>query len=85
MKDSQLFLIVGILLTIDIVIMTTWQVFDPFFRDTYDLRPYVSFPSNTISRARQRTEKKEKKCFHIQGNSDGSGCKVIYELELSNI
>ncbi len=43
MKDSQLFLIVGILLTIDIVIMTTWQVFDPFFRDTYDLRPYVSF------------------------------------------
>jgi gamma-aminobutyric acid type B receptor len=42
MKDSQLFLVVGILLTIDIVIMTTWQVFDPFFRDTYDLRPYVS-------------------------------------------
>jgi gamma-aminobutyric acid type B receptor len=42
MKDSQLFLVVGILLSIDIVIMTTWQVFDPFFRDTYDLRPYVS-------------------------------------------
>jgi hypothetical protein len=48
MKDSQLFLIVGILLTIDIVIMTTWQVFDPFFRDTYDLRPYVSFLSKKI-------------------------------------
>jgi hypothetical protein len=48
MKDSQLFLIVGILLTIDIVIMTTWQVFDPFFRDTYDLRPYVSFQSGKI-------------------------------------
>jgi hypothetical protein len=66
MKDSQLFLIVGILLTIDIVIMTTWQVFDPFFRDTYDLRPYVSFPSNNISRARQRTDKKKKlHFFHI--------------------
>jgi hypothetical protein len=59
MKDSQLFLIVGILLTIDIVIMTTWQVFDPFFRDTYDLRPYVSFQSDKISRARQPTDKKE--------------------------
>jgi gamma-aminobutyric acid type B receptor len=52
MKDSQLFLIVGILLTIDIVIMTTWQVFDPFFRDTYDLRPYVSFLSDKIVRDR---------------------------------
>jgi hypothetical protein len=65
MKDSQLFLIVGILLTIDIVIMTTWQVFDPFFRDTYDLRPYVSFPFNKISRARPRTDKKENQIFLI--------------------
>ncbi|XP_023348686.1 gamma-aminobutyric acid type B receptor subunit 2 [Eurytemora carolleeae] len=40
MKDSQLFLVVGILLTMDIIIMTTWQVFDPFFRKTEDLRPY---------------------------------------------
>ena len=42
MKNSQLFLVVGILLVIDIIIMTTWQVFDPFFRDIQDLRPYVS-------------------------------------------
>ena len=42
MKDSQLFLVVGILLTIDIIIMSTWQVFDPFFRDVKNLRPYVS-------------------------------------------
>jgi gamma-aminobutyric acid type B receptor len=48
MKDSQLFLVVGILLTIDIIIMTTWQVFDPFFRDTYDLRPYVSLHSKVL-------------------------------------
>ena len=51
MKDSQLFLVVGILLTIDIIIMTTWQVFDPFFRDIQDLRPYVSI----ISFLRQNT------------------------------
>jgi hypothetical protein len=48
MKDSQLFLVVGILLTIDIIIMTTWQVFDPFFRDTYDLRPYVSLYAKVL-------------------------------------
>ena len=42
MKDSQLFLVVGILLTIDIIIMTTWQVFDPFFRFTQDLKAFVS-------------------------------------------
>ena len=45
MKDSQLFLVVGILLTIDIIIMSTWQVFDPFFRDVKNLRPYVSLPN----------------------------------------
>ena len=52
MKDSQLFLVVGILLTMDIIIMTTWQVFDPFFRKTEDLRPYVSilsYPQNLLS------------------------------------
>lgn len=42
-KDYQLFMVVGILLAIDIAIMTTWQVTDPFFRMTKHLEPYVSF------------------------------------------
>jgi hypothetical protein len=31
------------------------------------------------------TEKKEEKKFHIKGNLDGIGCKVIYEKGLPNI
>jgi gamma-aminobutyric acid type B receptor len=42
-KDYQLFMVVGILLAIDIAIMTTWQVADPFFRMTKQLEPFVSF------------------------------------------
>ncbi|KAF4532635.1 hypothetical protein B566_EDAN009816, partial [Ephemera danica] len=39
-KDYQLFMVVGILLMIDIAIMTTWQVTDPFYRETKKLEPY---------------------------------------------
>ena len=42
MKDSQLFLVVGILLTIDITIMTTWHLADPFYREIQQLKSYVS-------------------------------------------
>lgn len=45
-KDYQLFMVVGVLLFIDLVIMTTWQVADPFYRETKQLEPYVS--ANTI-------------------------------------
>ncbi|XP_073818522.1 gamma-aminobutyric acid type B receptor subunit 2 isoform X2 [Musca autumnalis] len=38
-KDYQLFMVVGILLFIDIAIITTWQVADPFYRDTKQLEP----------------------------------------------
>ena len=31
-KDYQLFMVVGVLLAIDLAIMTTWQVADPFYR-----------------------------------------------------
>lgn len=49
-KDYQLFMVVGILLAIDIAIMTTWQVADPFFRMTKQLEPYVSLDiSETIN------------------------------------
>ena len=42
MKDSQLFLVVAVLLAMDITIMTTWQLADPFYRETRELKPYVS-------------------------------------------
>lgn len=42
-KDYQLFMVVGILLSIDIALITTWQVADPFFRDTKQLEPRVGF------------------------------------------
>lgn len=40
-KDYQLFMVVGILLAIDIVIMLTWQFADPFYRDTKQIEPIV--------------------------------------------
>ncbi len=44
-KDYQLFMVVGVLLTIDIAILTTWQIIDPFYRETKLLEPYVSLSS----------------------------------------
>lgn len=41
-KDYQLFMVVGVLLAIDLAIMTTWQVADPFYRETKQMEPYVS-------------------------------------------
>lgn len=43
-KDYQLFMVVGVLLVVDMGIMTTWQVTDPFYRDTKQMEPYVSIP-----------------------------------------
>ena len=40
-KDYQLFMVVGILLAIDIIIITTWQIADPFYRDTKRMEPKV--------------------------------------------
>lgn len=34
-------MVVGILLAIDLVIMTTWQIADPFYRDTKQIEPLV--------------------------------------------
>ncbi|GAB6025070.1 Metabotropic GABA-B receptor subtype 2, isoform C [Chamberlinius hualienensis] len=44
-KDYQLFIIVGVLVVVDVAIMTTWQVVDPFYRETKTLQPQVH-PSN---------------------------------------
>lgn len=41
-KDYQLFMVVGILLAIDVVIMLTWQFADPFYRDTKQIEPMVN-------------------------------------------
>lgn len=42
-KDYQLFMVVGVLLAIDLAIMTTWQIADPFYRDTKQMEPFVCF------------------------------------------
>ncbi|KAK9753076.1 Receptor family ligand binding region [Popillia japonica] len=47
-KDYQLFMVVGVLLFIDLVIMTTWQVADPFYRATKQLEPYPHPSSEDI-------------------------------------
>ncbi|XP_023288258.1 gamma-aminobutyric acid type B receptor subunit 2, partial [Orussus abietinus] len=47
-KDYQLFMVVGVLLLIDLVIMTTWQVADPFFRATKQMNPYPHPSSEDI-------------------------------------
>lgn len=48
-KDYQLFMVVGVLLFIDLVIMTTWQVADPFYRETKQMEPYVRRGTNSLS------------------------------------
>lgn len=40
-KDYQLFMVVGILLAIDVIIMLTWQFADPFYRSTKQIEPMV--------------------------------------------
>lgn len=47
-KDYQLFMVVGVLLFIDLVIMTTWQVADPFQRATKRMEPYPHPSSEDI-------------------------------------
>ncbi|XP_066995150.2 gamma-aminobutyric acid type B receptor subunit 2 [Anabrus simplex] len=47
-KDYQLFMVVGVLLVIDLAIMTTWQVTDPFYRETKQMEPYPHPSSDDI-------------------------------------
>nr|CAD7405442.1 unnamed protein product [Timema cristinae] len=47
-KDYQLFMVVGVLLVIDLAIMTTWQVTDPFYRETKQMEPYPHPSSEDI-------------------------------------
>ncbi|CAL4079396.1 unnamed protein product [Meganyctiphanes norvegica] len=41
-KDYQLYMVVFILLCVDVAIMTTWQIVDPFYRHTKHLTPFVN-------------------------------------------
>jgi hypothetical protein len=43
-------MVVGVLLVIDLAIMTTWQVTDPFYRETKQMEPYVSKIINFLSK-----------------------------------
>ncbi|GBP78974.1 Gamma-aminobutyric acid type B receptor subunit 2, partial [Eumeta japonica] len=47
-KDYQLFMVVGVLLCVDLAIMTTWQISDPFYRDTKQMEPYTHPTSEDI-------------------------------------
>ncbi|KAL0859671.1 hypothetical protein ABMA27_010790 [Loxostege sticticalis] len=47
-KDYQLFMVVGVLLAIDLAIMTTWQISDPFYRATKQMEPYPHPSSEDI-------------------------------------
>lgn len=49
-KDYQLFMVVGVLLAIDLAIMLTWQIADPFYRDTKQMEPYVSYDCGYTSK-----------------------------------
>jgi hypothetical protein len=41
-KDYKLFMVVGILVFIDVATLTTWQIVDPFYRQTSLGTPEVS-------------------------------------------
>ncbi|CAH2268431.1 jg16863 [Pararge aegeria aegeria] len=47
-KDYQLFMVVGVLLCIDLIIMTTWQISDPFYRATKQMEAYPHPTSEDI-------------------------------------
>jgi len=57
-------MVVAILLGVDLTIMTTWQVADPFYRAIKQMEPYVS--TKKKKKKKKKSEKKqrssEKKC-----------------------
>jgi gamma-aminobutyric acid type B receptor len=44
-KDYKLFLVVGVLVCIDVATLTTWQIVDPFYRETSLGQPLPSTDS----------------------------------------
>ncbi|XP_076340715.1 gamma-aminobutyric acid type B receptor subunit 2-like [Tachypleus tridentatus] len=47
-KDYKLFMVVGVLVVVDIIILTTWQIIDPFYRET-SLGAQLPSPENEDS------------------------------------
>ncbi|KAH9366446.1 hypothetical protein HPB48_007868 [Haemaphysalis longicornis] len=41
-KDYKLFMVVGVFLMLDVIILTTWQIVDPFYREARRGQPVVS-------------------------------------------
>ncbi|EEC12946.1 gaba-B receptor, putative, partial [Ixodes scapularis] len=41
-KDYKLFMVVGVFLMLDVIILTTWQIVDPFYREARQGQPVVS-------------------------------------------
>ena len=48
-KDHQLYAVVAGLLVVDIAILTTWQIVDPFYRHTKLMPHEVSFFRDIVS------------------------------------
>lgn len=65
-KDYQLFMVVGVLLAIDLAIMTTWQVSDPFYRATKQMEPYVSIHSHHFN---TKTSYLQLRCVYLKLNT----------------
>lgn len=51
-KDYKLFMVVGVLVAIDVVTLTTWQIVDPFYRETSlgvaVVSSYSLYPGNSF-------------------------------------
>ena len=41
-SDRQLFFIVAVIVAVDVVVLTTWEILDPMRVDTFDLNPEVT-------------------------------------------
>jgi len=63
-------MVVGILLAVDLTIMTTWQVADPFYRAIKQMEPYVS--------TKKKKYKRTYKCTLLNSKL----CTVIYQKTL---
>ncbi|XP_077500288.1 gamma-aminobutyric acid type B receptor subunit 2 isoform X3 [Amblyomma americanum] len=48
-KDYKLFMVVGVFLMLDVIILTTWQILDPFYREARRGQPVASQGNEDVS------------------------------------
>ncbi|XP_070381674.1 gamma-aminobutyric acid type B receptor subunit 2-like isoform X2 [Dermacentor albipictus] len=48
-KDYKLFMVVGVFLMLDVIILTTWQIVDPFYREARRGQPVASQGNEDVS------------------------------------